>query len=376
MPDSSSPFAEEGDRAHDLAELCLSHDRNPEDYVGMELNGVPIDEEMAFNVGIFVDHCRRYIGDGWEHWVERKFSLGALNPPEPMFGTADFTAYNSTTHELKVADFKYGQGVVVEVKDNPQTLYYALGVALDLHPLPITKVTMTIVQPRVMHPDGIARSVEIDYLELIEFAGVLLRAARETQKPDAPLVPGDHCRFCPASGACPAQHARAIEIAQMDFAIEDSVPPAPATLPMEVIAEFLPKLDVLEDWIIAVRNHAREALNRGETVPGYKLVPTRPRRKWTDPAGAALFLEKESELPESQIYQPRLLRSPAQIEKAMGKAKFRKSPLAEVVTKESSGIKMVPDSDPTPALSVTAGTEFLALGAGDDTQEKQSGDSE
>jgi hypothetical protein len=314
------------------------------------------------------------VGGPWEHWVERKFSLAPLNPPEAMFGTADFSAYNHVTHELKVADLKYGQGVVVEIADNPQTLYYALGVALELHPLPITKIILTIVQPRVAHVDGIVRTVEVSYLDLIEFAGKLLRAAQETQRPDAPLVPGEHCRFCPASGRCPAQFEQAVEIAQMDFAIEASVPPAPETMPLEMIAEFLPKLDVLEDWIKASRAHARAALERGEEVPGYKLVPTRPRRKWTDPAGAALFLEKESTLPESQIYEPRQLRSPAQIEKAMGKSKFKKSLLIDVVTKESSGVKMVPDSDPAPALSVTAGTEFLALPAGDDTQDKQEKD--
>ena len=133
----------------------------------------------------------------------------------------------------------------------------------------------------------------------------------------------------------------------------------------------MPKLDVLEDWISALRKRVETELKQGRDVPGYKLVPTRPTRKWADPAGAEAWVLSETKLVESDIYAPREFRSVAQIEKAMGKARFKKSPLADIVVKESSGVKVVPDSDPTPAISVTAGSEFLALPAGTDTQDTQ-----
>lgn len=377
QPDIQSVFAAEGDRAHDLAEICLKRGTDPDDYLGAVLpeQSEPIDEAMAEHVATFVNHCREYMTDPWQFWIEKQFNLSAhLNTPEPMFGTSDFAAYHPVTHHLKICDLKYGVGIVVEVDDNVQTMYYALGVALELHPLPITGITLTIVQPRVGHVDGHIRSIEISYLDLIEFANRLLAAARRTIQPNAPLVAGEHCRFCPASGICPEQHRVAVELAQVDFAIEESVPPAPATMPVSMIAEMLPKMDVLEDWIKACRARVVQALEAGEEVPGFKLVAKRGVRKWTDEQAVADTLLREKKLVEGDIFEPRELKSVAQIEKAMGKKAFKTSEVAGLVEKVSSGYKLAPDSDPAPAISVTGGEEFLALPAGNDTQDKQQGD--
>ncbi|MDY0410619.1 DUF2800 domain-containing protein [Virgibacillus soli] len=50
---------------------------------------------------------------------------------------------------VHVIDFKYGQGVLVEVENNPQMMLYALG-ALNLFDAiyDINSVKMTIYQPR------------------------------------------------------------------------------------------------------------------------------------------------------------------------------------------------------------------------------------
>jgi hypothetical protein len=347
MPEVTSAYAEEGNVAHNLGETCLTSGRAPEEFVGDVVNDEVITEDMAYHVAAYVDHCRKFMVDGWDWWIERQVSLASLNPPEEMFGTADFFAYHAAMQRLKVTDLKYGQGVVVEVVDNVQTMYYALGAALELAHLPITDVELTIVQPRVSHPDGIVRTIIISYLELIEFAGRLLAAARRTQ------------------------HEHAMTVAQMDFAIEESTPPTLATIPIETLAEWLPKFDILEAWMKAGRQRIKDALLRGEDVPGWKLVATRASRKWSDPTEAQQLLG-ETGLTESDIYEPRQLKSVPQIEKAMGKKAFRESPLAQIVTKSSSGVKLAPAADPAPAVSVTAGTEFLALPAGNSNESDRS----
>lgn len=373
LPEVSSPYAEEGNVAHDLGETCLKTGRAPDEFIGDIVDDEVITEDMAYHVTPYVDHCRKFMVDGWEWWVERQVDLAPLDPPEEMFGTSDFFAYHAAMQRLKVADLKYGQGVMVEVADNIQTMYYALGAALALSHLPIKDVELTIVQPRMSHPDGIVRTVIITYLELIEFAGRLLTAARRTRDPNAPLNPGEWCRFCPASGACPAQHEHAMQVAQMDFAIEESAPPSPLTVPIETLAGWLPKFDILEEWMKAGRQRIRDALLRGEDVPGWKLVATRASRKWSDPEEAQRALE-ETELPESVYLEPRQLKSVPQIEKAMGKKAFRESTLVQLVTKSSSGVKLAPATDPAPAVSVTAGAEFLALPAGESNASDRSGD--
>jgi hypothetical protein len=362
---TTSSFAQEGTRAHAVAELCLSKGAEPDIYEGMEIEGGIVDENMVEHVRVFVDYCRSLMQEASHYWIERRFNLAALNPPGAMYGTADFIAYDAVNRILHVPDLKYGMGVVVEVKGNKQLRYYGLGAALSLDPTlyPIEKVMLTIVQPRVGHADGVIRSEEISYVELIEFAAELMEAARATQAPDAPLSAGNHCRFCPASGVCPEQRSRALAVAQSEFDVvvdAEFVPPAPETIPVEQFAEMLDKLHVLTDWASAMNSRALQMLERGEEVPGWKLVAKRATRSWNDVDGAEQVLRSKGFVDE-EIFKPRDLKSPAQIEKLMKKKPFAEA-LGAAVSKESSGYKMARASDPAPAIQLlSVGEEFALL---------------
>jgi hypothetical protein len=368
---NTSVYAQEGTRAHAVGQLSLEKEVDPDFFVGMELEGGKVPDDMADHVRTYVDYCRGYIfaaeaDPQCRYWIEKPFNLGALNPPGPMFGTADFVFYDFDTRMLHVVDLKYGQGVVVEAIGNKQLRYYALGAALSLGPdFPIDLVRMTIVQPRVSHPDGIIRTDTIAFIELVGFANELLDAARETTKPDAPLHAGDHCRFCPASGICPEQRKRALEIAQSDFEVlpTEFTPPSPSTIPKEQFVEMLGKLHVLEDWASAMRAYAQGMLERGEDVPGFKMVAKRATRKWADEdaAIAALFAQGYT---EEEICTSPELRSPAAIEQLLKKKPFAEQ-MSQFVEKKSSGYTMVADSDSRPAVALSPGDDFLALPSGE-----------
>jgi hypothetical protein len=107
-PNESSAFAQEGTAAHALGELCLRRGADPATFVGTTLDGVEVDADMAEHVRVYVDYCRR-IPQGYA-WIEKQFNLGALNPPGPMFGTADFVARDVPSRTLDVVDLKYGKG--------------------------------------------------------------------------------------------------------------------------------------------------------------------------------------------------------------------------------------------------------------------------
>ena len=92
-------------------------------------------------------------------------------------------------------------------------------------------------------------------------------------------------------------------------------------------------------------------LEAGESVNGYKLVSKRPVRKWTDPATTIRGLV-ELGLDDDDMFREPVLLSPAQMEKLL--TKDQRAEMAELVVSESSGYKMVPDSDP--ADEVSAGT--------------------
>jgi hypothetical protein len=365
LPDNDSEHSREGTAAHALAERCMTSGVDASTFIGVELEGVQVTEEMADYVQIFIGYVRGLIQETERHWVEQKFSLAELNPPEAMFGTADFVAYDAVSKTLHVVDLKYGRGVVVEVRGNKQLRYYGLGALLALgREIEVDQVVLTIVQPRVLHPDGIIRSETISFTELLDFAGELLDAARRTQEPEAPLVPGPHCRFCKASAFCPAQLELAESIALVEFdEMPTHRPPAPETLPPEVLGEMLTKIPILEDWIKSMYQHAQRRLEAGEPVPGLKLVARRATRKWASETQARQWLEGQGYSPEEILVEPEL-RSPAQIEKVIGKTGMKEMPEG-LVKKESSGNTVALISDPRPAVAILPpGDEFDALPEG------------
>jgi hypothetical protein len=356
QPTFESEHARIGTVAHTLAETCLRSGTTPFQFVDMEIDGIRIDEDMAEGVAVFVEYCRPLMQ--YQHGIEHRFSLAALAPPSPMFGTSDFWAYIPEEKILVVPDYKNGSGVVVDVVNNPQLMYYGLGAALTANVGPIETVRLVIVQPRAGHPDGAVRSWDVDYEELLAFGVNLLEAAKATLQPNAPLNTGDHCRWCRAAPICPAQHAQAQSIAQIEFsAVPMSLPPAPDTLPPMLLEDILTKLPVLEDWAKQVRAYAQHKLESGEVVRGFKLVAKRANRKWTSEKDVAAWADQAG-VSDEELFDKKL-RSPAQIEKVVGK----KLMPVELITQQSSGYTMAPEADARPALTPSAADEFTALPA-------------
>jgi len=387
--------AREGTVAHSIAAEAMNLGLTAAGYRALLpekiIGGVEVTDDMLAHVQTYLDHTNKVRSiPGVIYWIERKFSLEILNPPVPMFGTSDFSAYDPATKTLYVDDLKYGAGVAVEITGNVQTRYYALGVwlSLDGRQYPVERVVMTIVQPRKEHPEGFIRSEEISIDDLALFANELLEAARATLDPAAPLQPGGHCRFCPAKAVCPALYEQTQQIAASEFDVvtvvaepltpaeikntavgaplrirpapveEIVLPPIPEALSHEQIAKILTKLPILDDWSAAVKAYAEKEAKAGRPIPGFKIVERRAERKWTNEnAAARAILEQTEGVPENEIYETPKLKSPAKIEKALGKRRFKA--LASFVTKKSAGTKLVPESDPRPAL--TAGSEFELL---------------
>lgn len=357
--------AREGTVAHRLAERSLEGGVDASMFVGITYDGILVTEEMAAHVQLYLDHVRKVMSiPGVIYWIERKFSLAKLNPARPMFGTADFAAYSPSTRTLYVDDLKYGKGIV-EVKGNPQPKYYALGVFLDLDPVtyPVEQIIVTIVQPRKDHEDGVIRSDYLTMPELSEFATELLDAAAKTTNPDAALHAGDHCKWCPAKPVCPELRRQSQAIAETEFdTMPVARPPAPATLTTEQLARTMSLLPILDDWSASVKDHIYRELLAGREVPGFKLVERRAERKWGDEDKAEIAIQSHGVSTVDNVYEPQKLKSPAQIEKITGKKFFREN-IAEHVVKKSSGLKLVPNDHPSPAVLLTDGTEFDLLPA-------------
>lgn len=363
IPSTSSIYADEGTAAHELCEKCLLQEANAEDFLGdtITVNGTDfeVDQEMVDAVAVYCDTVWGAMSKSDILMIEERFSLESLDPPAPMFGTADAVIYKPKRGKrparLVVIDFKYGQGVPVEVLGNPQMRYYGLGAALKHRDKPLSVIEMVVVQPRARHADGPVRREEIPVFELIEWSGDLLEAARRTEDPDAPLAAGDWCRFCPAHPVCPEARRAVLETAKADFA--DVMPPEPETLTAEQIGEILNRGEIIKKWIASVYDYALAELNAGREIPGWKLVDKRATRKWMDEQ-AAIEKLRDLGLDDDDLYTSKFV-TPAQAEKKLGKG--QKGEIAGLIIKESSGVTLAPEFDARPPAIPAAQRDFAGL---------------
>lgn len=342
LPESTSSYAEEGTRAHDLAEgkltAWIKHKKRPR----------AEDAEMEEAVGRYVDVVLERYAEAVDHspdavlLVEQRLDFSPWVPEG--FGTGDAVIIADDT--LEVVDLKYGKGVPVSAKGNPQMRLYALGAYHTYGSLyDFAKVRMTIVQPRL-------DSVDTDELTVEE----LLGWAKDEVKPKAQtawegggdFAAGDHCKFCKLRATCRARAEKNMELAAFDFA------PAP-TLSVEEVADILKKADELATWAKDVQAHALDqAENHGVRYPGWKLVEGRSNRKITDEEEAARKLVSDG-YDEDEIWR-KSLQTITALEKLVGKKKLGEL-LADQITKPAGKPVLVPEDDKRPEMSSVAGAQ-------------------
>jgi hypothetical protein len=370
----SSVYANEGTAAHALAALCLRDGRDAEHYAGQIINTegtlfMPesplgdnndrfiIDEEMVEGVQIYLDHVRKFSADGAEIDVEQRLDLTHVH--EQCFGTGDAVVYQPAAEHLHVFDLKYGKGVAVEVDGNPQLLTYGSGAVRRYHNRPLKNVTLHVVQPRVPHKDGPVRSKDYDILDLLEFESSLAKAALATERVDAPLRAGEWCRFCPALAICSAAREKAARLALKEFASVDGDPMDPHMLEGEALAKVLTEADYILSWVKAVQEYAHAEAVAGRCPPGFKLVAKRATRKWKgDESEIKGVLAIDYDLADEDMLTEPKLKSPAQIEKVVGKKAFAEIE-AKLVEKVSAGTNLVPVHDPRPAVKTEGVSDFV-----------------
>lgn len=339
-----SIHAARGTACHQIAEKCLRGDLEPYTFLGSvertKETDVTIDEELVASAEMYVGYVRLRAKTAAWLKIEQRFDLAALGGPFDAGGTADAALYWSEERLLEVDDLKNGMGVVDAV-GNPQLRTYALGALLANPGLPVERVRVTIVQPRAALRGEYIRSDEFHVADLMDWTADLLDAMRRSKQAmdefaavtgeltreawaEKWLRPGK-CKFCHAEGWCPALRKKAQDIAGLWF--DDLDQPrinAPAEQSPEAVARDLAALDMLEDWIKARRAYAHALAEAGTPPPGYVLVDTQGHRKWgAAEAKVVADLKAVAGLDPDDVYD-RKLKSPAAIDKLLGKEGAKK----------------------------------------------------
>jgi len=284
-----SKYAREGSNAHHLAEVCLKESLLPLELIDYEYTYTEHDKEhtyivtkeMAEAVKVYVDVIAKdkLILGSYVVEVEKSFDLDTLH--EGLYGTNDCCLISRD--KITIYDYKHGKGIPVEVGENKQLLYYALGAMLNYKNV-IFEIELVIVQPRAFHKDGPVRRWSLSVKELFLFSEHLQAAAIRTEEKDAPLVTGKHCRFCPAKAICPEQEKLLRNATDHDF--QEILPSSKVldskTLDLQKLINIKASGDQIREFLSAIDDHLFHMKLSGKDVPGYKLVKKRGVRKWKD----------------------------------------------------------------------------------------------
>lgn len=379
-PNQSSIYAAEGTAAHELLEMVLTSGTPAAGYIGrvIEADGyqIEVDDDMARHVQNVADFVLELKGTDGVMMVEQKLYyadyLGLER--EQAWGTGDVVIAKGDL--LLVIDLKYGKGVEVEAKDNPQLMLYGLGALDKLNGIAgdFTHVELIIAQPRVSsEPSRWITTVA----ELEEWATTTARSHVKTAKNaeamhgtsaewhEVYLRPGEEqCRFCKAKATCPALgdlvsvHVSSAPATVDEFQhISD-----PKTFPERDLARAMSACDLIEDWCKAVRAEVERRLLAGTSVPGFKLVQGKQgNRAWTDKAEAEAAM-KAMRLKQNEMYALSLI-SPTVAEKLLAKESPRRwQKLQPYITRAEGKPSVAPLSDKRLALEIKpVADDFAAL---------------
>ena len=337
MPNKSTVFALEGTAAHEFNEMILARMLNPQDWLGGAVDleapkGAPkfitpanaidleidreryfaIDAEMVEGCEMTIETINRYYKpeEGDKLMLETRLDMSWIHPK--LFGTGDMLIYKRATGHLIVMDYKYGKGIAVDVEDNEQVLTYAVGACALFAKEGVALLTCVIVQPRAFHVDGPVRVDDVDMLDLFVFEGILKERAHATDDPNAPLIAGDQCRFCPAGHACETYR---------EFIFEEIVGVTTPSLDEPFTERHLPKLNkmtskqlgnaarsakLLEGWCRRMMQYAHQEALDGRVPTGMKMVDKRAYRKFTASYDDIMFaLDMEGIDEDNAMTEPR-----------------------------------------------------------------------
>ena len=343
-PKPSSVYADTGTLLHNVIANVLDGKATAQDFLGAAHADVTLDQDLIDNKLMPALTALNEIDPDKQMEYETEVVVGFGDLLPDVFGSADIVGRIGDT--AYIVDWKFGDGVAVDVEENPQLMFYAAAAMRT----PVaqwafegaTKVELVIVQPPyVKRWETTPRRIQL-------FEKELMQAVKVAQRPDAPLAQGEWCRWCAAKAVCPI----------MTGAADRALVSALKGVDVASVSDHLKMADQLEGWIKEVRALAMQTLEAGLPVPGYKLVPKRAMRQWMD-EGKALDAMCDLGLDVKELTETKLL-SPAQAEKVLKKHKLALP--ADHVVAVSSGNTLAPEDDPRPAVLQIGAQLSAALG--------------
>jgi len=339
-PRPSSVYADLGTLLHNAVAQVLDQGVTPESLIGMKYQDQVLTQDHIDNK---LHVALNLLGEidpklEMEYAVETEVGFGDFLPN--VFGSCDLLG--RIGNRAIVLDWKFGDGVAVGVEENEQLLFYAAA-AMRTSSVAWVFDGATEIECVIVQPPSVKRWVTtVERVKIFE--NNLVASVKESQKKNAGLSAGEHCRWCAAKPICP----------KMTGAVERALQEQLASLNADMIGGYLKNCDLLEQWITDLRALAHQMLEADKPVPGWKLVNKRATRQWANDDRAADVLAKV--IPEAELYVTKLI-TPAVAEKVLKKLGDKLPD--DLVIAVSSGSTLAREEDPRPAV-VQIGKQLVA----------------
>ena len=329
-PDERSGAAAiDGTHSHTLLEHCVKAGAaDPLPMVGIKMKDddgeFVVDAERAQRVKVAIDYIKHRHAESLgiaQLIAEQRVDPQWLLSRDDLSGTVDVQIHDVLHGVLEIIDYKDGMN---DAWDSAilQMEQYAVGALAGFKiakpgRYPFQTVRMTVIQPKLTLRGGQAiRSVDYPVDKVVdEVARTIVIEAAATDRPDAPLVPGEkQCRYCRAKGGCAALSTKALQVVDTVDITASAAEKDPTKMTDEQIVQIMEAAPLLRQMLEGVEKEAQTRMERGADIPGLKMVNGKGHRAWKLSEDEMAERLRKMGIPKESVYKTTLV-SPAQAEK-------------------------------------------------------------
>ena len=232
-----------------------------------------------------------------EHTLRAEVAVDA--GVDGVHGTSDVCGVDGWGGDVLVVDWKSGWGDHGDAASSLQLVAYALGARAEfghrggavLYLVDLDKRTTSVCRWSSADLDAARKTIQ----------RVIAAAELHT---DADLRPSkEACRYCARLPTCPAATGSALSVEVPALLVETMTPEDVG----RVLDELEPRIKLAETVLAGLKQRAREMMEAGTAVPGWRLKTGSTRREWRVSAD-----EARAAIPEVDLFD---LVTPAQAER-------------------------------------------------------------
>ena len=329
-PDERSGAAAiDGTHSHTLLEHCVKAGAaDPLPMVGVKMKDhegeFVVDAERAQRVKVAIDYIKQRHAESLgiaQLIAEQRVDPQYLLSRGDLSGTVDVQIHDVLHGVLEIIDYKDGMN---DAWDSAilQMEQYAVGALAGFKiakpgRYPFQTVRLTVIQPKLALRGGpTIRSVDYPVDKVLdEVARTIVIEAAATDRPDAPLVPGEkQCRYCRAKGGCAALSTKALQVVDTVDITASAAEKDPTKMTDEQIVQIMEAAPLLRQMLEGVEKEAQTRMERGADIPGLKMVNGKGHRAWKLSEDEMAERLRKMGIPKESVYKTTLV-SPAQAEK-------------------------------------------------------------